>query len=75
MTAPTPILDIYEQDLDSLVQEVAGVPHPHCVIGQGYGSRDSQQKWAAMDPTWKGPWFEETISIENGFLDTGGILI
>ena len=75
MTAPTPLLDIYEQDLDSLVQEVAGVPHPHCVIGQGYGSRDAQQKWAAMDPTWKGPWFEETINIENGFLDTGGILI
>ena len=75
MTAPIPLIDIYEKDLDSLIIETAGIPHPHCVIGQGYGSRDCQQKYAYMNLAWKGPWFEEVKSIENGFMDTGGILM
>lgn len=77
MTAPTPILDIYESDLDSLIQEVAGVPHPHCVTGQGYGSRDAQQKWSWMDLYWKGPWFEEVLtSIPGGFCgDANGNMV
>ena len=75
MTIPTPVMDIYEADLDSLVQEVAGVPHPTCVIGEGYGSRDAMQKWSIMDLSWKGPWFEEVVTVQNGFMDAGGILV
>jgi hypothetical protein len=75
MTQPNPVVDLYEQDLDSLIIETAGVPHPHCVIGQGYGSRDCQQKYSVMDLNWKGPWFEEVLSVENGFMDAGGTLM
>jgi len=75
MTLPTPILDLYEPDLDSLIIETAGVPHPHCIIGQGYGSRDCQQKYSVMDLSWKGPWFEEVLSVDGGFMDAGGILM
>jgi len=74
MTQPNPIVDLYEPDLNSLIIETAGVPHPHCIIGQGYGSRDCQQKYSVMDLSWKGPWFEETLNVENGFMDNGGIL-
>lgn len=75
MAAPTKKFDLYEEDLDSLVIECAGVPHPHSVVGFGHGSRDCQARYAKMNPNWKGVWVEEIFEASNGFSDPTSILV
>jgi hypothetical protein len=68
MTVPTALFTIYEKDC-SLEFGVANTPHPVSVLGSGYGSIDSYQKYSVFNPNWKGPWIEENVKVNNGWAD------
>lgn len=75
MTLPTAKYEIHEEDLDDLTIECAGVPHPHGIIGFGYGSRDCQARYTYMNPSWKGAWFEEIWEDQYGFSDPNSQMV
>jgi len=65
---------LHEDQIEDISQSVNNDPIPSVLIGRGVGSRDVRHMYAPSDHSWKGVWYEDVMDIENGFLDTMGIL-
>ena len=67
---------LYENDCDLLTIDVSNTPHPHALIGAGFGYRDCKHHYSHMDLSYVGGAWLENIdtSITYGFIDANGIL-
>ncbi len=65
---------ITEESIADLTQEYSDDNQVHALTGKGYGSRDVQHVYTPSDHTWKGVWLEETIDVDEGFVDSAGNL-
>lgn len=63
-----------EEHIEDVSQATTSDLRPHALIGLGIGSRDVQQIYTPSDHTWMGIWIEEKFEVEDGCVDTMGIL-
>lgn len=63
-----------EENIAKISQQYNEDSKVHALIGLGTGSQDVQHVYTPADHAWKGIWIEDTLDVEDGFLDTLGIL-
>lgn len=63
---------ITEDQIKDVSQQSADDQRVHALIGLGYGSRDVQHVYAPSDHSWQGIWLEDTIDVDEGFIDALG---
>ena len=63
-----------EENIAKISQQYNEDSKVHALIGLGTGSQDVQQVYTPSDHTWKGIWIADTMGVEDGFLDSLGIL-
>jgi hypothetical protein len=75
LDAPTETeFTLSEENIAEITQSYNESPRVHALIGLGYGSRDCQNIWAPTDHAWKGIWIEDTIDVDEGYIDEMGSL-
>lgn len=63
-----------EDSLQDIQESVSSDQRVHALVGRGAGSRDVQQLYSMADHTWKGVWYAGTFDVDDGCLDSGGVL-
>ena len=63
-----------EENIAKITQQYNEDSKVHALIGKGTGSDDVQHIYTPSDHAWKGVWIEDTIDVEDGFLDSLGTL-
>ena len=63
-----------EENIEEVTQSFNEDQKVHALIGMGYGSRDVQHVYTPSDHTWKGIWVEDSLDVDEGFLDSIGNL-
>ena len=63
-----------EENISKITQQYNEDSKVHALIGKGTGSDDVQHIYTPSNHAWKGVWIEDTIDVEDGFLDSLGIL-
>ena len=63
-----------EENIAKITQQYNEDSKVHALIGKGTGSDDVQHIYTPSDHTWKGIWIEDTLDVEDGFLDSLGTL-
>jgi len=63
-----------EENIEEITQSYNEDQKVHALIGLGYGSRDVQHVYTPSDHSWKGIWVEDSIDVDEGFIDSVGNL-
>ena len=63
-----------EENIASITQSYNESQKVHALLGMGTGSRDVQQIYTPSTHDWKGIWIEDTIDVDEGFVDSLGNL-
>lgn len=63
-----------EENIADITQSYNQDQLVHSLIGKGTGSRDCQQIYTPSNHSWKGIWIEESIDVDEGFVDALGNL-
>jgi hypothetical protein len=63
-----------EENIEDITQSVNEDQKVHALFGMGHGSRDVQHVYTPSDHSWKGVWVEDSLDVDEGFLDSVGNL-
>ncbi len=63
-----------EENIAKISQQYNEDSKVHALIGLGTGSQDVQHIYTPSDHTWNGIWIEDTMDVEDGFIDSLGTL-
>lgn len=62
---------LYENECSEVSRSVTSEPKIHGITSRGFGN----QIFSTGEPTWRGIWLQGQYDVENGFLDSDGVLI
>jgi hypothetical protein len=64
-----------EDQCSSIEENESNDRYVHGLTGLGMGSRDCRQRYSKMDLNYLGVWYHDIYDVENGFSDSGGLLL